>query len=248
MPPIFYQHYYFLVGNYVTKTVLDFLNHGISPLDFNETHVVLIPKIENPRKITQLRPISLSNVVSKLASKVLANRLKQLLPHIISENQSDFISEHLITDNVLVTFETMHHINQKKSGKVGEMVVKLDMSKTYDRVEWGCLEKIMLKMGFHVKWINIMMSCVRSVSYSIRINGKPRGHITPTQGLSQGDPFSPYLFFICAESLSALLTKFVEDGLLKGSNMPERANNITVVFLQMIVLFFVKPRGKIALA
>ena len=74
----------------------------------------------------------------------------------------------------------MHHINQKKLGKVGEMVVKLDMSKTYDRVEWGCLEKIMLKMGFHVKWINIMMSCVRSISYSIRINGKPRGHITPT--------------------------------------------------------------------
>ena len=156
------------------------MNHGISPPDFNETHVVLIPIIKNPRKITQLRPISLSNVVSKLASKVLANRLKQLLPHIISENQSDFISEHLITDNVLVTFETMHHINQKKSGKVGEMVVKLDMSKTYDRVEWGCLEKIMLKMGFHVKWINIMMSCVHSVSYSIGINGKPRGHITST--------------------------------------------------------------------
>ena len=156
------------------------MNHGISPPDFNETHVVFIPKIKNPRKITQLRSISLSNVVSKLASKVLANRLKRLFPHIISENQSDFISEHLITDNVLVTFETMHHINQKKLGKVGEMVVKLDMSNTYDWVEWGCLEKIMLKMGFHVKWINIMMSCVRYVSYSIRINGKPRGHITPT--------------------------------------------------------------------
>ena len=74
----------------------------------------------------------------------------------------------------------MHYINQKKSGKVGEMVVKLDMSKAYDRVEWDCLEKIMLKMGFHVKWINIMMSCVRFVSYFIRINGKPHGHITPT--------------------------------------------------------------------
>ena len=105
----------------------------------------------------------------------------------------------------------------------------------------------MLKMGFHVKWINIMMSCVRYVSYSIRIDGNC-GHITPTQGLRQGNLLSPYLFFICAESLSALLTKFVEDGLLKGSSMPERANNITVVFLQMIVLFFVKPRGKIALA
>ena len=70
----------------------------------------------------------------------------------------------------------------------------------------------MLKMGFHVKWINIMMSCVRYVSYSIRIDGKPCGHITPTQGLCQGNPLSPYLFFICVEGLFALLMKFVEDG------------------------------------
>ena len=126
------------------------------------------------------------------------------------------MSEHLIIDNVLVAFKTMHHINQKKSRKVGEMAVKLDMSKAYERVEWGCLEKIMLKMCFHVKWINIMMSCVCSVSYSIRINGKPCGHITPTRGLRQGDPLSLYLFLICAEGLFALLTKFVEDGLVEG--------------------------------
>ena len=74
----------------------------------------------------------------------------------------------------------------------------------------------MLKMCFHVKWINIMMSCVCSVSYSIRINGKPCGHITPTRGLRQGDPLSLYLFLICAEGLFALLTKFVEDGLVEG--------------------------------
>ena len=70
-----------------------------------------------------------------MSSKILANRLKQLFPHIISENQSAFMSKRLIIDNVLVAFKTMHHINQKKSGKVGEMVVKLDMSKAYDRVE-----------------------------------------------------------------------------------------------------------------
>ena len=67
MPPLFYQHYWFLVGNCVTKTVLYFLNHGISPPNFNETHVVLIPKIKTPIKITKFRPISLSNVISKLA-------------------------------------------------------------------------------------------------------------------------------------------------------------------------------------
>ena len=102
---------------------------------------MLIPKVKNPTKVTQFRPISLSNVVSRLASTVLANRLKCLFPHIISENQRAFTSKHLITDNVLATFEIMHHISQKKSRKVGEMVVKLDMSKAYDKIEWGCLEK-----------------------------------------------------------------------------------------------------------
>ena len=74
-------------------------------------------------------------MISTVASKVLVNRLKLLFPHIISENQSAFMSNHLITDNVLVAFETMHHISQKKSGKVGEMTLQLVMSKVYDRVE-----------------------------------------------------------------------------------------------------------------
>ena len=113
MPPLFYQRHQSLVGNCVTSTILDFLNHGIIPPKFNKTQVVLISKIKNPTKITQFRPISLSNVISRIASQVLTNRLKLLFPNFISENHSAFMSEHLIIDNVLVTFETMHHINQK---------------------------------------------------------------------------------------------------------------------------------------
>ena len=91
MPPLFYQRYWSLVGNYVTKIVLDFLNQGISPPGFYDIHIILIPKVKNPTKITHYRPISLSNVVSSwLASKVLANMSKVLFPHIISENQSAF--------------------------------------------------------------------------------------------------------------------------------------------------------------
>ena len=183
MPPFFYQHFWTLVGDCVTKTVLDFPNHDIIPPNFNETHVVLIPKIKNPKKITQYRPISLTNVISCLASKVLANRLRLFLPQIISENQSVFMSDRLITDNVLVTYETMHHINQKRSGRVGEMALKLDMRKAFDRVEWGCLEKIMYKMGFHESWVKLMMRCVSTVTYFININGQPQGHIILSRGL-----------------------------------------------------------------
>ena len=99
--------------------------------------------------MTDFRPISLCNVVYKLISKVLGNHLKVILPQIISENQSEFLSGRLITDNVLVAFELMHYLEHKKEGKEGFVAIKLDMSKVYDRVEWDFIKQVMEKMGFH---------------------------------------------------------------------------------------------------
>ena len=85
MPPLFFQHFWPTCGDVVSKTVLDFLNQGISPPNFNETHIVLIPKIKEPKWVTDYRPISLCNVTYKIVSKVIANRMKKILPSIISE-------------------------------------------------------------------------------------------------------------------------------------------------------------------
>jgi len=212
MPPLFFQHFWPLIGNVVTKIVLDFLNFGILPLNFNETHIVLAPKIKEPKRVTNYRLISLCNVVYKLASKAIANRLKKILPSIINDTQSAFVHGRLITDNVLVTFETMHHINMKKDGKKGEMTLKLDISKAYDRVEWGCLDKIMEKLGFESRWRKLLLTCISTVTYSIQINGKPNGHIVLSRGLRQGNPLSPYLFLLFVEGLSSLIKKGVSDG------------------------------------
>ena len=205
MPPLFFQKFWSTVGGVVTKTVLDLLNLGITPPKFNDTHIVLVPKTNSPKRVTEYRPISLCNVIYKLASKTLANRLKKILPSVISDTQSAFVNGRLITENVLVAFETMHQINLKKSGAKGEMTLKLDMSKAYDRVEWACLEKTMEKLGFHSKWRSLMMQCITIVTYVVLVNGKPSGHIIPSRGLRQGDPLSPYLFLICTEGLSALI-------------------------------------------
>ena len=108
---------------------------------------------------------------------------------------------------MLVAFETMHHISQKRTTRVGELTLKLDMSKAYDRVKWIFLDKIMEKLGFNYRWRGLMMQWIFSVTYSICINGKFRGCIVPSRGLHQGDPLSPYFFLICVEGLSALIKK-----------------------------------------
>ena len=128
MPPLFYQNYWNLLSEDVTNTILSYLNLANLPHPLNHTFITLIPKIKNPTSVSDYRPISLCNVLYKKFSKVLANRLKKILPSIISEHQSAFTKNGLISDNILVAFETLHSINIHKSSKYGYMVVKLDMS------------------------------------------------------------------------------------------------------------------------
>ena len=129
--------------------VLNVLNSSIPLYDINKTNIALVSKTNNPQRMTDFRPISLCNVVYRLISKALANRLKVILPHIISENQSAFTADKLITDNVLVVYKIMHFLKHKKGGNDNFMAAKLNMSKAFDRVEWAFIEKVMRKMGFN---------------------------------------------------------------------------------------------------
>ena len=89
----------------------------------------------------------------------------------------------LITNNVLVAFETMNHINQRRKGKEGLMVIKLNISKAFDKVEWPYIVAVMRKLGFHEIWIALIMMCISSVSYSVILNGDPKGMIHPSRGI-----------------------------------------------------------------
>ena len=106
-------------------------------------------------------------MIYKIISKVLANRLKLILPQLISPTQSAFIPGCLITDNVLVAYETLHAMHIRKKGKKGDLALKLDVSKAYDRVQWGFLKGMMLKLGFPEIWVDRVMSCVSTPSFSI---------------------------------------------------------------------------------
>ena len=183
MPAIFYKHYWDLVGDHVTGEVLQVLNGGDITSGWNDTCVALIPKVKNPENMKDLRPISLCNVVYKIVSKVLANRLKLILQEIIAPNQSAFVPGRLITDNILLAYEVNHYLQNKRSGSVGYAALKLDMSKAYDHVEWHFLEKMMRKMGFAKWWIQLIMKCYSTVKYRFKLNGSLTEEVVPGRGL-----------------------------------------------------------------
>jgi hypothetical protein len=130
---IFFKRFWNMLGEDLENEVLEAINSAIIPEGWNETTIVMIPKVETPEKVTQFRPISLCNVVYEVISKILANRLKKVLPDIVSCYQSAFVPGRLITDNILVPYENINAI-KKKQGKRGLCAVKLDMHKAYDRV------------------------------------------------------------------------------------------------------------------
>ena len=204
------------MGSDIINSVLDALNVGVLPSGLNETYICIIHKVKNPQKIIEFRPISLCNVLYKIISKVLANCLKRVLVVVIDESQNAFVPRRLITDNMSVAFETIHSIDQWKKGKEALVAIKLDMNKACNRIEWVYLEAMMKKMGFHDKWISLMMMYVATVTYSVQINGELKGRMSPSRGLRQGDPISPYLFLLCTKGLIAMLKKEEVAGHIKG--------------------------------
>jgi hypothetical protein len=204
----------------------------------NSTFIALIPKAQDPINVTDFRPISLCNVLYKLISKVLANRLKNILPDIISNYQSVFVPGRLILDHILAAYETMHTMQSRMWGKEGFMSVKLDMSKAYDRMEWTFLMAVMNKMSFDSRWVDLVMKCVSTVNYVVLINGNPVGIFYPSRGLRQGDPISPYLFLLCAECLSNLLNNAENKGLYnKSPNSPKGPSISHLLFVDDCILF-----------
>ena len=183
MSALFYQLYYYIVGNDVTNIVLNILNNGACPKKLNKTFIALIPKVRSPRSTMGCRPISLCNVTYKMVSKVITNRLKEILHAIVHECQSTIVSKRLIIDNVLIAFKHFHYMVKKRKGKRGFMALKLDMSKAYDIIEWEFLRHMLLKLGFDEEWVNLCMRCVTTVSYVALVNRRPTEWFEPDKGL-----------------------------------------------------------------
>ncbi|MCI04126.1 RNA-directed DNA polymerase (Reverse transcriptase), partial [Trifolium medium] len=214
--PAFFQHFWEVCGEDLWRAASIWLERGYFPTSLNETNICLIPKCENPTSMKDMRPISLCNVLYKVVSKLLANRLKTCLDKSVSPEQLAFVEGRSILDNALVAIEVIHAMKRKTRGSKGDLALKIDISKAYDRVDWGFLRGMLERLGFGEKWVRWMMMCVSSVNYSVLMNYDKAGPIYPGRGLRQGDPLSPYLFIIVAEGLTTLINQAIGRGDMHG--------------------------------
>ncbi|XP_013614191.1 PREDICTED: uncharacterized protein LOC106320384 [Brassica oleracea var. oleracea] len=144
------------------------------------------------------------------------------------------------SDNVLITHEILHYLQHSEAKVRCSMAIKTDMSKAYDRIEWGFLRNVLARFGFHELWISWIMTSVTSVSYSYLVNGAAQGKVMPTRGIRQGDPLSPYLFILCTEVLSGLCRKAQQKGEVVGVKVARSSPAINHLLFADDTMFFTR--------
>lgn len=133
---LFYKKHWPDLRQGIFSEVKQFFETGqLNPV-INRTQITLIPKVQNPEKLEQFRPISLCNFIYKIISKVMTNRLKPLLPNLIAEEQSASVGGRQIQDNILIVQEVLHKVRTRERKSKFQAVLKLDMQKAYDKIEW----------------------------------------------------------------------------------------------------------------
>ena len=174
------------------------------PSYLNKTHIAFIPKIQGPETLCNYRPISLCNIVYKIITRIIVNRLRPYLDKLISLHQAAFVPRRKGIDNAIIAQEVIHSIS-KKRGRVGYMASKIDLEKAYDKLEWSFIKDMLIRINLPVALIEIIMSCISMVTTSILVNGDALELIYPSRGIRQGDLLSPYLFIICMDYLGQLI-------------------------------------------
>ena len=149
----FTMNFFHFFWDLIKEEVLDIIEESRSKKgvlkNFNATFLALIPKEDGADSPGKFRHISLCNVIYKIISKVIVNRLKPLLPNLISPEQSRFVEGRQILDGVILVHEVIHSL---KITKKPNMLIKLNMSKKFDKLSWEYIKKMLLSYGFNTTW------------------------------------------------------------------------------------------------
>ncbi|GKV42304.1 hypothetical protein SLEP1_g49718 [Rubroshorea leprosula] len=207
--------------------VQEFHENGKIVRGSNSSFITLIPKVENPQRIEEYRPISLIGVMYKILAKLLANRLRKVLGKIIGEQQMAFIEGRQLMDGVVIANEV---IDEAKRKRIKSFLFKVDFEKAYDKVSWDFVDYMLMRTGFTATWRKWIKECFQSSMISILVNGSPTKQFSVNKGIRQGDPLSPFLFLLVAEGLNGLMQSALDKDLYKGVRIGN--GNVVVSHLQ----------------
>ena len=206
----FFKSAWPVIGKDFITAILSFFIKGFLPKGVNTTILALIPKKEDAKVMKDYRPISCCNVLYKVISKILANGLKALLPEIISPNQTAFIKNRLLMENVLLASEIVKDYHKDDTSP--RCAMKIDISKAFDSVQWPFLLNTLKAMRFPEKYIHWIRLCISTATFSVQVNGELTGFFDSKRGLRQDCALSPYLFVICMNVLSQQINNAALEG------------------------------------
>lgn len=208
----FYKAAWEIIKEDLMKVIKEFESNASLDWRINYTSLKLIPKVSGVVSLHNFRPISLISGVCKIISKLLADRLKSVLPSIIDNYQGAFIHDRQINDGILIAAEFIDsRIRANKAGIVG----KVDFEKAFDNINWNCLDMVLERFGFGSVWRRWINWCISSVRLSILI-GEATKMFRSQKGVRKGNPISPFLFIMVVELLSHMIKKVEAMGLISG--------------------------------
>lgn len=206
--PGFFKTSWSVIAKDFTVAVQSFFSKGFLPKGLNSTILALIPKKDSATEMKDYRPISCCNVLYKIISKIIANRLKATLPQCISPNQPAFIKDRLLVENLLLATEIVKDYHRDDISP--RCAMKIDIAKAFDSVNWKFLLDTLRALNIPEEFIHWIKLCVCTASFSVQVNGELAGFFQSKRGLRQGCALSPYLFVICINVLSRMLDKAAE--------------------------------------
>lgn len=237
----FFKRLWHLVGEEVHLFVKDILEGGVLRAELAQAMLVLIPKDPKPTSMRGFHPIILCNTLYKLVAKILEDRLKDVWSILISPYQTSFIPGRRSSDNVILCQEFIHSFRYTRAKK-GAIMIKVDLEKAYDRLEWSLIEESLIDAGIPNNLTKVIMSLVTSSSCRLLWNGDIANEIKQSRGLRQGCPLSRYLFVLCAERLGQWLSKKAAEGRLQRVKASRHGPGLNYLFFAHDLLLFSEAR------
>lgn len=235
----FYRESWDIIKDDLQKATVEFFNGFHIPRSLGATSLILLRKNPSLASLDNFCPISLCNVIHKILSKLLLNRLKPHLHSIISPEQVGFIEGRDIQSNISLARELVQSINKKKYG--GNLMIKIDMSKAYDRLSRGFIIRALRWYGFSHKFCNLVYYSISNCWYYVMWGGKSFGFFKSNRGVRQGDPISSSLFILAMNVFTCSSTKKSPRGEWILSDRPPLLTMFIISSMQMTCSF--SPMG-----